>query len=226
MTFDWLYAKIGLPSNRAVNELQWGRSSTWDWKCARSWDWDALSYDPQKADAIEAAALSENHPSIAFQRWLAAAEKGSGWCMREVGRCYYHGIGVAQDTSRAEEWFRRSFEAGSQLGMLECAKLAHSRDDFAECEAIYSVGAARTWAPALFGLAWSLLKQSKKRETYLRALPLLEGAAALGSPAAKRFLSLYMAKGYFGLLKIPRGLGLLCAETSRLLRVVDQTPTR
>lgn len=44
----------------------------------------------------------------AYRHFLAAALNGDTASLAEVGRCHYHGIGVARDRKVAEVWLRRA----------------------------------------------------------------------------------------------------------------------
>ncbi len=44
----------------------------------------------------------------AYRHFLAAALNGDNAALAEVGRCLYHGIGVARDRKVAEVWLRRA----------------------------------------------------------------------------------------------------------------------
>ncbi|QNP59929.1 tetratricopeptide repeat protein [Paenacidovorax monticola] len=48
----------------------------------------------------------------AYRHFLAAALNGDNDSYAEVGRCLYHGIGVARDRKSAEIWFRRADALG------------------------------------------------------------------------------------------------------------------
>ena len=51
-----------------------------------------------------------------FQKLSALAEKGSAAAQYNLGMLYNNGIGTAQDTHRAFEWFEKSAAGGDPLG--------------------------------------------------------------------------------------------------------------
>jgi TPR repeat protein len=138
-----------------------------------------------------------------------------------VAWCYHRGEGVAADVAESEAWFQRAFEGGSQRGLLEYGSLNWWRGDLDKCEAIFSVGAANGWAPAQYWLAKVRVRKSRTRATLWEVRPLLEGAIANGSPAAKWFLGYYIGRGWYGLRAIPSGLKLLWQFGSETRQVLD-----
>ena len=45
-------------------------------------------------------------------RYRSLAERGNAEAQRELGTCYFSGIGVPLDRSEAVKWFRKAFEHG------------------------------------------------------------------------------------------------------------------
>lgn len=54
----------------------------------------------------------KRNEEAAYRHFLAAALNGDNDSLAEVGRCLYHGIGVARDRKVAEVWFRRANALG------------------------------------------------------------------------------------------------------------------
>lgn len=50
----------------------------------------------------------KKNEKTAYRHFLAAALNGDNDSFAEVGRCLYHGIGVARDRKTAEVWLRRA----------------------------------------------------------------------------------------------------------------------
>jgi TPR repeat protein len=182
----------------------WARTDKWDRQHAnrnellrREADRDRL----EQAYELHMSADSE----AAFAIWHALAEQGSVWAMIELGRCYEDGDAVATDLDMAEAWYERAFAGGSQIAMLDYAKLAARRGDYATCEDVLRVGVEQNWAPALFWLAWYRIKQSKTKQTYRAIRPMLKNAAAQGHPGAMMVLANFMVRGKYGLLRRPVG---------------------
>jgi TPR repeat protein len=53
---------------------------------------------------------TRKNEAIAYRHYLAAALYGDNEAFREVGRCLYHGIGVARDRKAAAVWLDRAEE--------------------------------------------------------------------------------------------------------------------
>ncbi len=199
----WLNAKIGAPSREAI----WRDWSAWDY--AQADDDDLRDNDPFRTQRADAVALLDVDRTRGFAMLVDLAERGSVPSMDRVGWCYFRGFGVAADAEKSEDWYRRAFEAGSMQGLLNYGRVLARRGDVETRERIYAAGAARDWAPASYLLAQVLVERSQTRQTFLKARPLLERAAALGSPAAKWWLVKYMIHGRFGIREIPQAFRLL-----------------
>ena len=187
------------------------------WDYAQANDTAILEGDPQKDRVLEAVRLRKSDPERGFAKLLPLAKKGSAWGMLHVAWCYHHGRGVEVSRAAAEDWYRRAYEAGSQRAMLDYGRMLARRGDVALRGAVYGAGADRNWAPALYRLARLRLEGPRTQESFLDALPLLEQAARLGSPAAQWALGYYMVRGRFGLLRIPRGFGVIGAFAFKAL---------
>jgi hypothetical protein len=207
--FDWVGKQLGLPSRDET--WKWGT----DWDYAQCNDFEVLEADSLRDQVDEAVALRKTDPKAGFLKLQELAEHGSVWSMVKVAACYRTGLGVAADAAQAEEWYRRASEQGCESALLNYCSLLISRGDRNAAEAAYSVAAAKDWAPALFWLAQSRTKRSKSHKTLLEVRPLIERAAALGSPNAKWILARNTALGRYGLRKIPRGLRLVSETASQ-----------
>ncbi len=62
----------------------------------------------QRADAARDAEES----SVAEQLYEKAAERGNAYAQDQLGRLYWHGVGVAKDDAKAIEWFRKAADQG------------------------------------------------------------------------------------------------------------------
>jgi TPR repeat protein len=155
----------------------------------------------------EAHAVRERDPPAAFALLLDLAEQGSVWSMMQVALGYHAALGVPRDMARAEEWYRRASEGGSQRALLEYIRLLWRRSDAARGEATLGGSAGDDWAPALYWRArFRLLRSKTPRRTLKEVRPLLERATELGSPAARRLLAAEMSLGRFGIREIPKGM--------------------
>jgi TPR repeat protein len=219
-TVDWVCVKLGVGS--------WGDNSEKIWKVIHKWDYAQANDDlilgdePQAERMNKALALYESDQEAGFQECLALAEEGSVWCMGKVAWSYFRGQGVSADISRAEEWYRRGFEGGSTRFLLDYAALLLKRDGFDAAESAFRSAAADGWPPALFWLAWCRIKRSNTRQALVQVRPLLERAAAHGSPGAQWFLAHNMAHGRFGLREVPRGFWRYWKWTGRIFPEINR----
>lgn len=187
-----LCRKLGMTTYAQINE----RCNAWD--CAQANDFEVWDAEPDKPGLTEAFELRRTDPKAGFHRLLGLAEQGSVWAMMHVGASFRNGQGVPADLAQSEAWFRRAMEVGCQSALLNCAALLFARHDWAGAEAVYAVGAAQDWAPGFCWQARCMMRRSRSRETAIRARPLYERAAALGSPTARRDLARNMFWGRFG----------------------------
>lgn len=176
------------------------------WDEAQTDDQALFDSDPHKDELNEIA-----DPEAAFQRVLSLAEQGSVAAMIGVGTGYLYGRLVKADSGLGEDWYRRAAERGSRYAQLHLGKALGRRGDFDACEAVFAIGVKQNWAPAQFWLAWYRLRRSRTRATYREVQPLLEQAAAQGSPTAKWVLGKHLCKGDFGIRHIPRGVRMMLA---------------
>lgn len=201
---DRLCAKLGIanPAERRKWWLDWDFSNTND---KAIWD-----NEPEKDQLRQASALTKSDPQAALAIVLDLAEHGSVWAMRCVAWHYLNGVGVAADAAQAEDWYRRASDTGSQSALITYASILWQRGEEELREAVLNSGIAVDWAPALYRLAWSRIQRTKtRRKTLQEVRPLLERAAELGSPSARRMLAREMSLGRFGLHRVPRGLRMM-----------------
>lgn len=215
--FAWLRKTLDLPTPEDRSRLLWA------WDIQQANDWKIVSADPDYAQVKEAARRLDSAPEAAFGALLEFAERGSVWGMVQVAYCYHAGRGVAADMTRAEDWYRRAAEGGSQHAALSYGRILWHRGELDRCEAVFGAAAADDWAPAQYWLARTLVRKSRKRATLRRVRPLLESAVAKGSPAAKWFLAYYLVRGWLGLREIPAGFRMawqFATETRPILEAI------
>jgi TPR repeat protein len=167
---------------------------------------DALfQVETDQARLRELYELWEIDPGRAFSEFLALAEEGSVWSMQQVAAALESGLGGAVDPTRAEEWYRRAFERGSDMGLLRAGYLAFMRGAVDEARNILSGGAERGLAAAMRLLAEIELRV-EGRYARSKARILFERAIELGDPIARVKFTRARAYGYFGLKEIPAGI--------------------
>ncbi|MBU1357723.1 MAG: sel1 repeat family protein [Gammaproteobacteria bacterium] len=75
-------------------------------KLAAKADVSAAHFD--LAVSYETGQGVKKNEKAAYRHFTAAALNGDNDSFAEVGRCLYHGIGVARDRKTAEVWLRRA----------------------------------------------------------------------------------------------------------------------
>jgi TPR repeat protein len=184
-------------------------------------DWDYAHANDQAMDAAEtnwdrvreAYSLQDSDPEQAFDMFLALAEQGSVRGMIYVGWQYDN---VRADTRKAEYWYRRAFEVGSEHALLSLAQLLYQRGAFDLYEDVCRASAENGWAPAMHRLAHVRLKRAKDRRTLSEVRDLLERAAQQNCPGAQYLLAQLLMRGRFGLREISRGTDLAVALRKRM----------
>lgn len=215
--FAWFRKRLPTPCIGERPEVQAKYTA---WRGAQTNDRELLEGDPQR-EAVEATTkLRRRDPTAAFPQFLALAEGGSVYSMLCVGWLYSHGVGVPEDTVEAERWNLRALEHGSQRARLQLADLYWARSDFGACESILQPGVDEHWAPAMYVMAMTKLQQPRTEVLRESARVLLEEASTLGDVGAQWALGIRMARGWFGLHRIPRGIRVMsdaCEKTLALL---------
>ena len=126
--------------------------------------------------------------------------------MLQVGYAYELGRGAPRDLARAEDWYLKASEHGSDQGLLQAGYWAFRNGDLCKARAIYGVGVARGLTPAMRGLAWMELKAARTEQARSRARALYEQAIVLGDFSARLTFAQAMARGRFGLRLVPTGI--------------------
>jgi TPR repeat protein len=169
--------------------------------------------------------LMESDPAESFKLYLALAEAGSVWSMASVGNLFERGIGTEPDLAEAEKWYVRAYEAGSDYGLIWLGHLYQRSERYQKAQAVFRTGVARGFVPAMLRLAssyWNSPDWPRRRDD---ALALLEAGSAAGDLSARRSLASAMARGWFGLRRIPRGIHLLFSVARDMADLVKDETT-
>ena len=136
--------------------------------------------------------------ALAHPLLLKAAEQGHAMAMMAVGGQYMTGKGVARDPERAYAWVRKAADAGLPIAYTGLASMYFGGVGVArdpdEALRMLRRGAELGEPSALQGLAAELLRSQSPRDQ-AEALPLLEKAAAKGSPVVQYLLGNAYAEG-------------------------------
>lgn len=187
----------------------WGRSDRWEVDRSNEWElWEANSilYEERISQALT---LSTTDPVAAFALYRELAEAGSVYCMERTAWRYSTGTGVPVDISKALEYYRRAFDAGSKMAMIDYARLLEEEDGHNDWPAVLETGIEQCFVPASFWRAWLSYKQCRSGKAAREVKPLLEYAAAEGHPGAQFTLALFTGQGKFGFWQIPRSFRML-----------------
>ena len=209
----WVLGRLITPVDPVVKKVSEYNN---DWDYAHTNDQAIIDAEVYWDRVSEALTLRDSDPERAFDLLLRLAEQGSVYSMLAVAWRYRNGGGVTPDVAKAEYWYRRAYNGGSETALLGYAILLERRGAHELCEKAYRAGADRGWAPASYRLAEFLLKRRKGRETIREALALLERAAQQECPGAQYILAHLMARGRFGVWNIRRGMRLMRAYWRRL----------
>lgn len=192
---------------------------------ARNWgsNSDKLFHADMQQDKIyESWALWNTDRVKAFKAFLALAEAGSAWSMQEVASAYRHGWGVGTDLKQAEHWARAAYGSGSDVGLLDSARLALARGDKAAARTILEEGVGKSLPAAMTELGDLEIKEGRAAV----AKPLLEGAAELGDIIAPIILARAMVLGRYGIRAIPQGVRLSRQTAEKISDEIEATRAR
>jgi len=215
----WLHSKIGMAEFVAEQARLVKK-----WEFAQTNDWSVLDADPLKDEVNAAICLREDAPERAFTRLLDLASQGSLYSMNWVAWCYAVGAGVTKDWDKAQGWYRRAYEGGSDRGLLEYGAYLVSKRQLGGAEKVYEAGWQRGFVPAVYRLIRIRLKPTLPLKERLAWKPALEWAAEAGHPAARYMLSKYLFRGWFGVRGIPRGVKLVYACLTAMVRGDEDPP--
>ena len=216
---SWLRSKIGMAEFAAEQ-----RRLLTKWEYAQANDWTIFDADPFKDELMSAVRLHDASPKEGFVRLLDFANRGSLYSTHYVAWSYAVGAGVPKDEDQARAWYRRAFEGGSDRGLLEYGAHLVSRGQRDEAKKVYETGWRRGFVPAVYRLIRLHLRPTLPLAERLAWKPSLEWAVEAGHPAARYLLSMYLFRGWFGVLGIPRGTKLVSAHVAAILRGDENRP--
>ncbi|MYN06834.1 TonB family protein [Pseudoduganella aquatica] len=141
---------------------------------------------------------SEADVALAHPLLMKAAEQGHAMAMMAVGGQYMTGKGVERDPAQGYAWVRKAADAGLPIAYTGLASMYFGGVGVArdpdEAQRMLRRGAELGEQTALQGLGMELLRSQSPRDQ-AEALPLLEKAAAKGSPVVQYLLGNAYAEG-------------------------------
>lgn len=189
----------------------------------RRWEYEqadmSTAWDVEPDFEVLSAALAEYEVTPeAFVRLLDLAAMGSVVAMIAVGEAYYWGSGTLADPIEAEQWLRKAYELNSRRGLLSYGRVLYLRNDLAAAEQIFRKGANASWPEAKYWLALVLAHRAPAKKRPAEMWTLVAEAAEAGHPFARQWHGNAMARGRYGMARVPRGFRLLWT-TLREVRV-------
>jgi hypothetical protein len=213
-----ILCKMDEPSRAALNRKLFA------WLGAQTNSVAIIEREADLAPIYRAHDLRKTDPGEAFRQYLALAEAGSVWSMANVGMLFERGTGTERDLAQAEKWYLRAYEAGSDYGLIWLGQLYQRSKQDEKAQAVFRTGVVRGFVPAMLRLAssyWNSPDWPQRRE---ETLALLEAGSAAGDVSARRSLASAMARGWFGLRRIPKGIRLRFSVAGDLADLVkDET---
>ena len=147
---------------------------------------------PQKAEAE----IWRNKAARHFQWFKSQAEKGGADSQRNLGYCYYYGIGVEKDYAQAVEWYQKSAEQGYTVAQSNLAG-CYSEGIGVTKNADKSIEWNRKSAEQGFAIAqYNLAHELLRREAFALSKDWLLKAFEQGYSAAESFLGMFYLKNY------------------------------
>ena len=197
-----ILGKMYKPSQAALNKRLFA------WLGAQTNSVAIIEREADLAPIYRAHDLLETDPAESFRQYLALAERGSVWSMVCVGNLFERGTGTERDLALAEKWYLRAHDAGSDYGLIRLGQLYQHSKQYEKAQAVLRTGVARGLVPAMLRLASSYWNSPDWRQRRDEIRALLEAGSAAGDLAARRSLASAMARGWFGLRHIPKGIRL------------------
>jgi TPR repeat protein len=210
-----IFCKMCEATKAALNKQQQA------WLIAQTNRETILEREADQERLRRAYGLLQTDPVQGFKEYLALAEQGSIWSMGSLGVAFQTGVGTPVDLAQAEKWYRRAHESGADEGLLWLGRLYLVSQRYTEAEQVFMAGVERGFVPAMYRLAWTYAKSTRWSEKRGEALHLLERASAAGDISARRFLANAMARGWFGLRRIPSGIRLLSSVAHDLAALIE-----
>jgi TPR repeat protein len=213
-----ILGKMYAPSQAALNKKLFA------WLGAQTNSVAMIEREADLAPIYRARDLAESDPAESFRQFLALAERGSVWSMVSVASLFERGTGTEPDLAQAEKWYLRAYEAGSDYGLIRLGHLYQRLQQYEKAQGVFRTGVVRGFVPAMLRLASSYWNSPDWRQRRDEILALLEAGSAAGDLSARRSLASAMARGWFGLRRIPKGIRLRFSVAGDLADLVkDET---
>jgi TPR repeat protein len=165
-----------------------------------------MTQEPDLDQLRHARTLMDRDPKSALLELRELETKGSIWSFLLLGYMFKNGLGVEVNIPRAEEYFKKAYDAGLIEGLYALGRIYVSKKEYDKAEKVFLEGVSRDYLPAIFWLAQVYQKSSSARDRKVEIELLLEKAAARGHLYAQRQLIDLLISRKSGYTNIIRGI--------------------
>jgi TPR repeat protein len=170
---------------------------------------DIWAAEPDREAAEAVGKLLLQNPAQALSKLQDLADRGSVLSLIGLGYLFENGLSVQFDLSKAEEYYRRAFEKGSNIAAIRLVRMSVRAENYDEAEKILLVSAARNDPQSMYWLGKLYLRPATINEKLQPAVDWLQQAYSRGHQVAGVTLGGVLVKGYFGFWNIFRGVWML-----------------
>ena len=151
------------------------------------------------------------------------AQRGSLMSMIYLAWAYRHGTGVNASDDKAEAWYQRAVDSGSQLATYYLGHYYLEKNEYSKAEEVFSIGASAEYSPAIYCLGCMYHEGTGVAKDVDKAYFLFIKGASLGHVFAKRSLASMYISGKYGAAKFFSGLLLLLSafKNGVMLSITD-----
>ena len=141
-------------------------------------------------------ALVQTRPDEALAELRTLEAEGDIACLAMIGGLYHRYLAEEKrDVSKAEEYYRRSYDAGMNEGLYSLGRLYFDQKKYGEAECVFLDGVSKNFLPAFFWLARlydEMLSHAEQAVTKEKVVLAYENAARRGHLyAIRRLFDIY-----------------------------------
>ncbi len=172
-----------------------------------------------------ANAVLGSDPRHALTIFQDLEKRGSIMSLVYIGHMFENGLGVKQDLSASERYYRRAYEGGSTSGLFSLGAVYWKSGDYVRAEQMFLRGSERRDPRSLYWLACIYLNKTIDNGRYEKAATLLEQAYSMGHIQSGRRLGRLLMTGRFGLLRKLMGLRLIISAAIAGAKIAVLNPS-
>ena len=170
------------------------------------------------------AELAKN-AGVAVKILQELESQGSTMSLVYLGYAFERGIGVTQDLSRAESYYRHAHEAGSVGGTFGLGSVFLREQQYREAEQMFLLGVSKNDMRSIYWLARLYLRAESSSTHKAEGIKLLERGYLLGHVLSGRTLSKKLIRGCGGITGIFRGIFIFFESAILGVRLIIQNPS-